>query len=203
MTTRTLHPRALDYLDRLRRAGGRLPRQRRGELVAEIEAHLSEAISSDASDAEALNVLDRLGEPEAIVEAEQPRPTVAMDSRGTQEWAAIVLLLLGGFFAGIGWLAGLICLWGSRAWSTRDKWIGTLVVPGGLATPLFISAGVGVSSGESCFRAENGPEHCTGGASTGTQILTIAVLLILVLAPIVTAIYLARRAGESPYHAMS
>jgi hypothetical protein len=34
----------------------------------------------------------------------------------------------------VGWLAGLVLLWSSRAWTTRDKWIGTLVIPGGLAT---------------------------------------------------------------------
>ena len=27
------------------------------------------------------------------------------------EWAAIILLLLGGFFVGIGWIVGLILLW--------------------------------------------------------------------------------------------
>jgi hypothetical protein len=50
----------------------------------------------------------------------------------SKEWAAIILLLLRGFIVGLGWVAGLVLLWSSRAWSTRDKWVGTLVVPGGL-----------------------------------------------------------------------
>jgi hypothetical protein len=38
--------------------------------VAEIEGHLSEAIGPGASKAQALTVLDRLGEPEAIIAPE-------------------------------------------------------------------------------------------------------------------------------------
>lgn len=56
----------------MRRAGKRLPRGRRQELLTEIEAHLHEAIAPEATDAEALTVLDRLGGPEEIIEAEQP-----------------------------------------------------------------------------------------------------------------------------------
>jgi hypothetical protein len=73
MTTDTLHPLAAEYLERLRRAGRGLPPGRLRELLAEIEGHLSEAIAS-ASDAQALTVLDKLGEPEAIIAAETPHP---------------------------------------------------------------------------------------------------------------------------------
>ncbi len=127
MTTDTLHPLAAEYLQRLRRAGRGLPPGRRRELLAEIEGHLSEAIGPDASDAQALTALDRLGEPEEIIAAEMPPPDGRADRRGIREWAAIILLLFGGFIFGLGWLAGLVLLWSSRAWTTRDKWIGTLV----------------------------------------------------------------------------
>jgi hypothetical protein len=65
--------------------------------------------------------------------------------RGPQETAAIVLLLLGGFLWGVGWLAGVVLLWLSDAWSPRDKLLGTLVVPCGLALPLLVvtKAGLG------------------------------------------------------------
>ena len=129
MTTDTLHPLAADYLERLRHAGRGLPTGRRRELLAEIEGHLSEAIEPGASDAQALTVLDRLGEPEAIIAAEMPPPDEAPDRRGVGEWAAVILLPFGGFIFGVGWLAGLVSLWSSRAWTTRDKWIGTLVIP--------------------------------------------------------------------------
>jgi hypothetical protein len=54
----------------------------------------------------------------------------------------IPLLLLGGIVLPLlGWLVGVFLLWASPVWSPRDKWLGTLVLPGGLAgaviLPLF------------------------------------------------------------------
>jgi hypothetical protein len=93
MTTDTLHPLAAEYLKRLCRAGRGLPPGRLRELLAEIEGHLSEAIDPTASDAEALTVLDKLGESDAIIAAETPDPDEVPARRGTSEWAAIILLL--------------------------------------------------------------------------------------------------------------
>ena len=104
-----------------------------------------------------LTALDRLGEPEEIVAAEQPRPAAPADPRGTREWAAIILLLLGGFIAFVGWIVGLILLWSSRAWTTRDKLIGTLLWPGGLATGAGVALVLGAAS----------PETCVGGSVSG------------------------------------
>ena len=197
MTTDTLHPLADEYLTRLRRAGRGLPPGRRRELLAEIEAHLSEAIDPKASDAQALTVLDRLGDPEAIIAAETPQSDELPARRGQKEWAAIILLLFGGFIVGIGWFVGLVLLWGSRAWTTRDKWIGTLVIPGGLATGVFIGLfAVGAPTKKVCRALNGGVPHCTNaGQSTAPSILGVAVFALLVLAPIATSIYLARRAA--------
>lgn len=198
MTTQTLHPLAADYLQRLRRAGRGLPPGRQRELLAEIEGHLSEAIDPSGSDAEALTVLDRLGEPEAIIAAEAPQLDVLPEGRGTREWAAILLLLLGGFIVGIGWLVGLILLWASRAWSTRDKWVGTLLIPGGLATSVFIGLIVlGTATKQVCYGVAGGAEHCSNAAGqSGPTVLGVVVFAVLVLAPVVTAVYLARRATK-------
>lgn len=198
MTTSSLHPLAGQYLERLERAAARVPRARRAELLAEIEAHLADAIPPDASDADALNVLERLGAPEEIVDAEAPSPAAAaaVPARGTREWAAIFLLLFGGVFAGIGWVVGLIFLWGSNAWTAREKWIGTLVVPGGLGlTTLFYAWWVLGSTDTVCVSSPGLPEQCTGDGA-GAGIASIAILLVLLLAPFVTAIFLARRAGR-------
>jgi uncharacterized membrane protein len=194
VTPTTLHPLAADYLERLARAGDRLPRDRRNELVAEIEAHLAEAIGAGSSDADVLTVLDRLGPPEEIIQSEQPEAAPQRDPRGTQEWAAIILLLTGGFVLAVGWLVGLVLLWGSHAWNTRDKLIGTLIIPGGLATAMFTILSLGIRSGETCSTTGNAAEHCTGGPGTGGEIVFVATSLILLIAPIATAIYLARRA---------
>lgn len=54
----------------------------------------------------------------------------------------MILLPLGSFAFGVGWLVGLILLWSSRMWTIRDKLIGTLIVPGGLATTLLFALAV-------------------------------------------------------------
>jgi uncharacterized membrane protein len=200
MTTHILHPLAAEYLQRLRRAGRRLPPGRLRELLAEIEGHLSEAIDASASDAQALTVLDRLGEPEAIIAAEMPNPDELPYHRGTREWSAIILLLLGGFILVLGWFAGLILLWNSRAWTTRDKWIGTLVVPGGLATSVFIgliAIGEPTKTKTICAGIAGSVQRCTitAGQSTPSNILGVAAFAVLVLAQIATSVYLARRAA--------
>ncbi len=107
MNAGSLHPLAEDYLRRLRQAGRRLPPERLGELLADIEGHLADAIPPDASDDEALEVLERLGPPGEIIEAEQPSASGPADRRGWREWAAVILLPLGGFAFGVGWLVGL------------------------------------------------------------------------------------------------
>ena len=198
MTTDTLHPLAAEYLTRLRRAGRGLPPGRRRELLAEIEAHLSEAIDPRASDAQALTVLDRLGDPEAIIAAETPQSDQLPERRGRKEWVAIGLLLFGGFIFVLGWFGGLILLWSSRAWTTRDKWIGTLVIPGGLATSVVIGLiAIGAPTKKLCHAFNGGAQHCTNaaGQSTPSSSLGVAVFALLVLAPIATSIYLARRAA--------
>jgi hypothetical protein len=198
MTTDTLHPLAAEYLARLRRAGRGLPPGRLRELLAEIEGHLSEAIDPSASTTQALTVLDKLGDPEAIIAAEMRDPDELPTRRGTKEWAAIILLLAGGFVVGLGWVAGLVLLWSSRAWTTRDKWIGTLVIPGGLATSTLIGRVLlGTPTKRLCSGIANGAQNCTSapGPSVVSPVLGVAVLALLVLASIATSIYLARRAA--------
>jgi HAAS len=214
MTKGALHPLAEDYLQRLRRAGRHLPPDRLRDLLSEIESYLSEAIPLGASDDDVWAVLDRLGPPGDVVEAEQPAGQVPADRRGQREWAAVILLPLGGFAFGVGWLVGLILLWSSRLWTIRDKLIGTFIVPGGLATTLFFAMfAVGsTGTGGSCSglapeinpstgaTIRRGTIHCTtttGGSSIATTVLHIALAVVLVLGPIVSAVYLARRARNS------
>jgi uncharacterized membrane protein len=193
MTTTTLPPAAVAYIKHLRQAARSLPRDTRQELLSDIEAHLQEAIDVDMSEAEVLSTLDRLGSPEEIVAAQLGGAVdSAANAKGLHEWAAIILLLLGGFAFGIGWLIGLILLWGSHAWTTVDKVIGTLVVPGGLAGTLILLVVAG--STETCTGGPGRLTRCTGGPSTTHHILQIALLVIFVLGPIATSIYLSRRA---------
>jgi len=207
-----MHPLAVDYLRHLRQAGRELPAGRLDDLCAEIESHLAEAIPAGASDAEALSVIERLGPPEDIVEAEEPVSPAASthaspadrDPRTWREWAAIILLPLGGFAFGIGWLAGVVLLWSSRAWTTRDKIIATLIVPGGIAAILPVLLLVGTKSRCTSFGDSNGgffapgPQHCvTVGGPNALHVLAAIVLVgLVVVGPILVAIHLARSASS-------
>ncbi len=207
MNDSSLHPLARDYLKRLKKAAANLPRARRKELLGEIEAHLSEALPAGASEAEALNVLERLGEPADIV-AEAGAGQAPAAQAGMNEWLAISFLLIGGFILIVGWFVGVVLLWSSKAWTLRDKLIGTLVIPGGLATAaILLFGGVGgTTSGGSCdtvtpvgshgVKAVNAGSEC---ASSGGNInyFALVLLVLLVVLPILTAIYLGRRATRA------
>jgi uncharacterized membrane protein len=196
-----------DYLERLDDALGDLPDAERREIVEEIAEHIAVARADLAPDDEAglRTLLGRLGDPEQIAADAHERSAPAQTRRGWPETLAIILLLAGGFVAGVGWLAGAVLLWLSPVWTLRDKLIGTLVVPGGLALPVTLLAFAGTGSGSSgVCQAVVVPRnaipagslaHCThtGGTSSAHAVLWIALFVVLVVAPVATSVYLGRR----------
>jgi uncharacterized membrane protein len=205
MNDSSLHPLARDYLKRLKKAAASLPRARRKELIGEIEAHLSEALPVGASEAEALNVLERLGGPAEIV-AEAGTGQALAPRAGLNEWLAIPFLLIGGLVIPVvGWFVGVVLLWSSRIWTLRDKLIGTLVLPGGLGTVafafLFSGPGIGWESCSSTTvekvgshtvktMSANGDCVSSGG---GVNYFVVALMILAVALPVLTSIYLGRR----------
>jgi hypothetical protein len=195
MSTRTLHPAATAYLQQVRREGRDLPGDRLADLLIDLEEHLSAAIPVDASAEDAREVLARFGDPREITEAERPDAITPRDRRGAREWAAVFLLLFGFIAAGVGWVVGVILLWSSRAWTRRDKLIGTLVLPGGLfLTLVLLLLAFGRAHKVMCTSYANTAVHCTQGLSSGPSTLGSVALVLLALTPIATAVYLARRA---------
>ena len=195
------------YLKELRRASRGLSRGERRELAAQIEEHIDAALARlpAPSEADVREVLERLGEPEEIV-AEQYGPRAARGGMGAQAVIAIVLLLIGGFLAGLGWIAGVVLLWTSQVWTVRAKLVGTLILPGGLFGSLVLSS-LFLASGGSCVsgvvRREGGRlvrsvHHCTPGPSTAQVVLYAVLLVLIVGAPIATAVFLARSAHPLP-----
>jgi hypothetical protein len=92
----------------------------------------------------------------------------------------------------VGWIVGVLLLWISRAWTIRDKIVGTLVLPGGLLPAVWlVVAPVSVGS---CGPGPGGKQVCTGGVTTTQQTINIAFFAVAVLLPFCTAVYLARRA---------
>src|ERR1700674_5596485 len=92
------------YLARLQVAAADLPSGVRDELIEDMRAHIAEARTREPqeTDATILNILDRLGEPDAVVAEAGRRPDVFGSSQpsgrpepyrpGILEIAAVVLL---------------------------------------------------------------------------------------------------------------
>jgi hypothetical protein len=112
-----------DYLGRLEEAAAHLQRSRRTELIAEIREHIEAALREEdaAGEVAVRNVLERLGPPEEIVEAAEPEPVAEPVGTGKLEIAAMVALVV----PFIGWIFGIAMVLISRAWSNREKLIGT------------------------------------------------------------------------------
>ncbi|WP_345436118.1 HAAS signaling domain-containing protein [Actinoallomurus vinaceus] len=198
-----------EYLGRLEAAARGLPPDRRAELVAEIREHIDTVLaqSPDRTEATVRTILDRLGTPEEIVQEAgvglpetapvreraaavgqaSPRPRA-----GAFEIAAVMLLLIGGVVLPVlGWLVGVVLLWASARWTLRDKLIGSLLFPGGLAIPVFY------------FFFWSGSATCSGTGdceSSGTSADTVLTLsLVAFVGSLASAAYLlhrARRAGD-------
>lgn len=236
-----------DYLAQLRAEALVLPDDRREELVEEITAHIAEARQSDGSPMAVRNILDRLGDPADIVRAAadtppgspawsgapgsvagHPMAAATQPSRiGALEIAAVLFLLLGGIVIPfLGWAIGVVLLWLSPRWTTRDKLLGTLVWPGGLLAPALLlvagaAAGLLATSSTICTddpvvaplgsapqNVHQAAAHCTTSGGVGLPpwlfiTLSLIVLILAVAGPIWTARRLLRRAGESPAQASS
>jgi len=164
--TETLPPLVEDYLRRLRRSLRDLPRGRR-EIVDEIREHVREAlvVIPSPTESDVRNVLDRIGEPYEIAADARERFGMPPARATWIDVAAIFLVLVGGVVLPIlGWFIGVTLLWTSRAWTTRDKLVGTLLLPGGSSCPL--GSGSSRPVQEAAWRSANrGVRRCRSTAS--------------------------------------
>ena len=199
-----------DYLDRLEQELADLPSARRRELVQEISDHIAEARAAlpEESDAEIRNLLERTGDPADIAaeargstsEAPPPATEVVARRSGAVEIAALILLLIGGIVIPVvGWLVGVVLLWVSSAWTARQKLLGTLVVPGGLALPVSLLV-FATSSDSTCYQqpipGARDQMLCSNGGSSG-QLVGSVVVALLAAASIATIVYLGRRMSRN------
>jgi len=198
------------YLARLEAALRDLPVARREELLEQVSEHIATAraeLGAQASEAEIRQLLERLGDPAVIAaEAGHTSDELVEPPRARPGWleaAALVLLPIGGIILPVlGWFVGVALLWTSARWTVRDKLLGTLVVPGGLALPLAL--GLFATSPQSCGPApvpaasDTPTPVCTGGPPGWLQVLGPVALVLLLLAPIATVIYLGVRLQRQP-----
>ena len=154
-----------DYLGRLEAASWPLPPGRRTELAGEVREHIDTALA-EAGRRDTVtvhNVLERPGRPEEIVATEaeiEPESSRWIDARvsggaatvsawGMIEIAAILLLSVGAFLLPlVGPAIGLVLVWYSSRWTTREKLIATVIVLVVFILPIvgLLSAG-GLSQG--------------------------------------------------------
>jgi len=137
MTRPPEHPLVTVYLERFDEASGGIPEPRRGELRAELAAHLREATSPDMDDAAVDDVIDELGWPEVVV-AEETRTPRRPNRR---PWVIAGALLLVSAFIGYAleyvpgpsgyllgpviWAAALVILASTRDSITARRPLGT------------------------------------------------------------------------------
>lgn len=166
-----------DYLARLERAAQPLAAERRTELLAEIRGHINDARSERGaeSDAGVRALLDRLGSPEEIVAAAAEGDQSIAERAATRDqfsgprrsmmletWAVLLLTAGSIVLPVIGWLIGAVLMWSSDRWQTREKVLGTAVIPGGIG--LYGSILFFASSVETCFAASGA--DVAGGSTT-------------------------------------
>ena len=172
-----------------------LPATRRRELLDEVSEHITEARAAQEADNEAAirTVLERLGDPADIAAGARERFGLpAKPTRQATPWLEVIALILL-VIPFLGWIVGVVLIWISRIWTTRDKLIGTL---GGMS---WVLAGLGTIMAE----AVNLPLSASGsdspvGAphiveSTGPSAIEVILIAAPFVLPIAAAIYLALR----------
>ena len=140
-----------DYIRRLEAAAWPLAAERRIELAGEVREHIETALAKAGSRDETTirNVLERLGPPEEIVAAEAepgsaPVTATIGQRSGQSPWGplevvALLLLTVGAVLLPVvGPLFGLVFVWLSGQWTTRNKLIATVIVGLFLLLPVLL-----------------------------------------------------------------
>lgn len=181
------------YMARLSDEATALPPRERAELIDGVREHIAEARAAapEETDADLLNLLDRLGDPAELAEEERQRLGIAAPRPvkiGILEIGPLILVALI-------WPVGVTLLWASNAWNTRDKLIGTLLPPGGLFTSVAAFFIFGLVPASVCSVASrNGSAvqtHCSGGLPPLASAALLIGLYLLLALPILTGIYMA------------
>ena len=176
----------LRYLQDLERELYDLPASRRQELLDEVGEHIATARAALDPETEAgvRTMLERLGDPADIAAEARERSGVQRPpARPATPWLeviAIVLLVIP--FAG--WVVGVVLVWLSRLWTTRDKLIGTL---GGMS---WVLAGLGT------VMTSAGGSRAVGSAPLGpseTNLMGVVLVAAPFVLPVLAAIYLGVR----------
>jgi hypothetical protein len=135
-----------DYIRLLELEAARLPTAQRVDLIAEVRGHIELALAEAGTRNEATvrTVLDRLGSPTSIVDADSgvAEGSAAGTARERRGWGPLeviaALLMTVGILALplIGPLVGLVLAWASSYWTVRVKIAWTVLVILLIAVPV-------------------------------------------------------------------
>ena len=183
-SSKNKHDRLVEeYIARIHQALRDLRPERRDPIVEDIREHIRTARAAMAPEDEAQirQLLDDMGDPDAI-RAEAGFPSTPQHRWGDR--LAPWLILFGGFVVIVGWLAGVVLLWNSSVWNTRDKVLATLIWPGGLVAA-FYAAGIvialpGSVQPSSCSGGPGILTHCTSQPGPGVFHVIVAILSLVV-----------------------
>jgi len=176
----------LRYLQDLEAELHDLPANRRQELLDEVGEHIAAARAGLDPETEAgvRTMLERLGDPADIAaEARERFGVQPPPPRPATPWLEVIALVLL-VIPFVGWVVGVVLVWLSRLWTTRDKLIGTI---GGLS---WVVAGLGT------VMTSAGGSRAVGSAPLGppeTDLLALFLFVVPFVVPIVAAIYLGFR----------
>ena len=183
------------YLSELESALRNVPLARRQPLIDEVAEHIAKGRAGlEPGDEVGLRnyYLDQVGDPETI----SAEAAADLAPRSGRRFDVLVpwLLLVGEFAFVIGWFVGVALLWTSDIWGRKDKLLGTLVLPGGLVALVVLLTRP--TDSPDCS-SSGGPRiptvtHCTATGFTLPPAVSIPLFLVLLVAPIVTAIHLDR-----------
>ena len=151
---------------------------RREEILAEVHEHIEEGRTGlDPDDAASVRtLLYRVGDPAAIAaEAGAPPP----GSRRWDAWAPW-LIIFGPVASGLGWIAGVLILWTSPAWSRRDQLIATFVPLAGLVA-LFFGLVAALRGSAGCT-GHVAALHASAGCAKSVITLPLGAAILLVVA---------------------
>jgi uncharacterized membrane protein len=183
----------LRYLQGLESQLGDLPANRRQELLDEVAEHITAARATLDPETEAgvRSLLERLGDPADIAAEARDRFGVPAEPARPTPWLEVIALVAL-VIPFLGWVVGVVLVWLSRLWTTRDKLIGTL---GGMS---WLVAGLGTLS-----MSAQGSTAVGSGPLGPTEMSLVEVVLFLApfLLPVVAAIYLGfrlRAHGHTP-----
>jgi len=77
----------------------------------------------------------------------RPAETARQDKTWYTLTTVFALIIGGAIIPFLGWFGGVVLLWSSKTWQLRDKIVGTLVIPFGLATSVVLVTFFGGSIG--------------------------------------------------------